>query len=355
VLATIQGDYSQAVKLGEEARQHAQARADEGNLMFASYVLTSAFLAQGRYQTACQAAQQAYSLASALNNRWFMAYCLNDLGNVARALEDYPEAQQHYWAGYALKQEFNDPEGMAVALNHLGHVALLQQNYSEAKKLFQQSLVIYQDIGDQGGLAACLEGLGMTAGLLNEDEAAQGYFQRALHITRELQLMPLTLTILASIGEWWVGIGRPQRGVELLALVQHHPAADRVTKDRAEQSLAAGESQLAADRLSAARQCGTEAGGDLEAVIAALQIELMVFSKDDTLLRDRGGTRTEPLTPRELEVLRLIADGLSNQEIASKLIIAVGTVKAHASSIYNKLGVNNRAQAVRRAIALNLL
>ena len=63
----------------------------------------------------------------------------------------------------------------------------------------------------------------------------------------------------------------------------------------------------------------------------------------------------ESLTERELEVLRLIAAGLSNQEIAQELIITVGTVKRHVHNIYGKLGVQNRIQAAARANQLNLL
>jgi LuxR family maltose regulon positive regulatory protein len=63
----------------------------------------------------------------------------------------------------------------------------------------------------------------------------------------------------------------------------------------------------------------------------------------------------EPLSERELEVLRLIADGLSNHEIADKLIIGLGTVKTHINNIFGKLGVKNRTQAVTRARELNLL
>jgi len=63
----------------------------------------------------------------------------------------------------------------------------------------------------------------------------------------------------------------------------------------------------------------------------------------------------EPLSDREREVLRLIADGLSNHEIADKLIIGLGTVKTHINNIFGKLGVKNRTQAVARARELNLL
>jgi LuxR family maltose regulon positive regulatory protein len=63
----------------------------------------------------------------------------------------------------------------------------------------------------------------------------------------------------------------------------------------------------------------------------------------------------EPLSEREIEVLKLVAAGLKNQEIASELFVVVGTVKAHLNSIYRKLGVRSRIQAVSRARELNLL
>jgi LuxR family maltose regulon positive regulatory protein len=63
----------------------------------------------------------------------------------------------------------------------------------------------------------------------------------------------------------------------------------------------------------------------------------------------------EPLSDRELEVLRLLAAGLSNSQIADRLVVAVGTIKTHVHNIYGKLGAQNRAQAVTRAAELHLL
>lgn len=63
----------------------------------------------------------------------------------------------------------------------------------------------------------------------------------------------------------------------------------------------------------------------------------------------------EPLSERELEVLRLISEGCSNAEIAERLIIAIGTVKAHTSSIYRKLDVSSRTEAVVKARDLGLI
>jgi LuxR family maltose regulon positive regulatory protein len=63
----------------------------------------------------------------------------------------------------------------------------------------------------------------------------------------------------------------------------------------------------------------------------------------------------EPLSEREQEILRLIAQGLNNREIGERLILAVGTVKRHAVNIFGKLEVNSRTEAVARARDLGLL
>jgi LuxR family maltose regulon positive regulatory protein len=68
-----------------------------------------------------------------------------------------------------------------------------------------------------------------------------------------------------------------------------------------------------------------------------------------------AGSLLEPLTERELDVLRLLVAGLSNAAMARELIITVGTVKSHVNHIYGKLGVQSRSQAIARAHTLHLL
>jgi LuxR family maltose regulon positive regulatory protein len=67
------------------------------------------------------------------------------------------------------------------------------------------------------------------------------------------------------------------------------------------------------------------------------------------------GTLVEPLSDQELRVLRLVAAGLSNPEIAGQLVVSVNTVKTHVRNIYGKLGVNNRQEAGLIARDLKLL
>jgi LuxR family maltose regulon positive regulatory protein len=63
----------------------------------------------------------------------------------------------------------------------------------------------------------------------------------------------------------------------------------------------------------------------------------------------------EPLSEREIEVLRLIADGYKYKEIAQRLVVSINTVRHHTRNVYGKLDVNNRTKAIGRAKELNLL
>jgi ATP/maltotriose-dependent transcriptional regulator MalT len=141
------------------------------------------------------------------------------------------------------------------------------------------------------------------------------------------------------------------------------------TGGRREQAVAALEPALTqAERERSARRF-VEAGPTLTPVLrqaAAVGIEPEFIG---TLLAATGERKQsagsppdgsapgliEPLSDRELEVLRLVAAGLANAEIAEQLFLAVGTVKRHVFNLYGKLGANSRTSAVARARELGLL
>ncbi len=87
---------------------------------------------------------------------------------------------------------------------------------------------------------------------------------------------------------------------------------------------------------------------------------LAVFAAEEqqreaTASRPPGQPLLEPLSPRELEVLQLMAQGRSNQEISERLFLALSTVKGHNRNIFGKLQVQRRTEAVARARELGLL
>jgi LuxR family maltose regulon positive regulatory protein len=94
-------------------------------------------------------------------------------------------------------------------------------------------------------------------------------------------------------------------------------------------------------------------GGEINTFLHAIQQE---GSRESMPLASPAITALiDPLTMREVEVLRLLAEGYSNKEIASRLVVAPGTIKQHLKNICRKLEVHGRMQAVRRGRELKLL
>lgn len=372
VIALIRGDYAAAVRLGQEARQINELHSNLWNLQLADYILGRAALLQGQLEAAHHYAQQAYLTTQTTQDAWFKAYCLNELGHVAGALGDYPAAKGYYQASYLLREAFNDPEGMAVALNHLAELARRQADYRVARQLYQQTLTTYQKINDQGGLATSLNGLARIAVAQGDYPTAQQQFQKALQIVMAIQFVPLALSLLIGVGELLLRVGRTERGLALLRLAITHPAGDYETKADVQRLL----SRYHIETLLTEEPHPI---GELEAIVRMVQLELTTPLQADgsfnhtpsgpadresqgaaetrptPVLPPYAPTLIEPLSEREQEVLRLIAAGWQNNEIAAELVVALSTIKTHINNIYRKLDVTNRVQAVTRARELNLL
>ena len=116
-------------------------------------------------------------------------------------------------------------------------------------------------------------------------------------------------------------------------------------------ALADGDEQAQREALAIFEQLGARPAAD----ILRKKLQAQGIKGVQPRVRIARQKFSASMTPRELEVLRLIGEGLSNPAIAQKLTVSVGTVKAHTASIYNKLGVNNRVQALAQARELSLL
>ncbi len=97
------------------------------------------------------------------------------------------------------------------------------------------------------------------------------------------------------------------------------------------------------------------------AVIAVLFMGIGVYTGVQFVKREqsnhlnKSAAKKYQLSDRELEVLQLLADGLSNQEIADKLFVSLNTTKTHLSNLYSKLHVKRRTQAVQKAREMSIL
>jgi DNA-binding CsgD family transcriptional regulator len=287
----------------------------------------------------------------ALGDRWLRTNVHDVLGQVAYTQGEFQAAKRHFEAAYAIHAAFGTLGGMAVHLRNLGEVALRQQEWPEARTLYQQSLKLYQEIGDRGGVVAAQSGLGIAAQHIGDLNGARRHFGQALEAASGTRSVRLILSALTEAGEFLVQAAGTSRGramgLRALRFVCQHPLCDRNTS-----AAAAAYLQRHGDGRHPAPD------DTLESLAAMLQSELVVPERVFSPPLDsqaQASMPVEPLTTRELDVLRLLAKGRSNTEIAGELVVAEGTVKAHTSSIYRKLEVANRTRAIVRARELGLL
>jgi len=356
-VALTRGDYATAVRYAEQVRDVAEAEQHSINRQFAYHLLSEAHVGLGAYETAQNFAQRAYAQSLMTGDRWFRAYILNNMGQIAVALGDNRMGKNHFQSSYEIRRDFADPEGMALALVNLGNLSFQERDLAEAEDQFQRSRTIYQDINDKGGLAAANWGLGMVTCEQGDFARTQGYFREALQMAVAIDYRPVLFGLLVNIAELLWKMGQRERPLTLLAYTIHNPKYDHETRQKAQVLLTDfSQKRVSLDLLTAATAKGQ--ASDLAGITAdlfdQLSLPLTTISAEPAL-PEPAETLVDPLTPRELDVLRLLCVGQTNGEIADELGIAIGTVKFHTSQIYGKLGVRNRVTAVARAHELNLV
>ena len=348
VIALVRGDYDEAGRLAEQVVGSAASSGRMHDLSFAHYVRAQAAFGQGNFAAAEHNARAAHRLAREAGDRWFIAYCLNVLGAIAAAQGAFAAAERHYEAAYEIRRAFGDPEGMAVTLSRLGEAALARDEPERARRTFSRSVELYRSLDDRGGLAAALHGLGRAALAQNRPGAARRHLQQALALAAEIPFRPLALAIITSAAELLLAQA-PELAAGWLAFVKAHPATNEDIRSRAERLLESRGAQPA------------EPGHDsLAGVIAGVAVALEErrapeLAPGEPTAGAAPPIRAEALTEREQEVLALLARGLTNREIAQRLDVVVGTIKAHNHNIYGKLNVDNRVEAVNKARELELL
>ncbi|MBL8163947.1 MAG: hypothetical protein JNJ61_18310 [Anaerolineae bacterium] len=163
------------------------------------------------------------------------------------------------------------------------------------------------------------------------------------------------LDVIGAAAWLWKHSEQVDRAVEGASYVLNHPSSYDFMKRRLTHLIADLQSVLPSEVFTAAVERGKTF--DLDEIVKMLLIELSQPLSDVSHAREQTITRPlpDPPTERELEVLRLIAEGLSNYDIAVRLFLGVSTVKTHVNRIISKLCVKNRTQAVARARELRLL
>jgi len=235
-------------------------------------------------------------------------------------------------------------------------IALTEGDITQAESLAQESLALMREIGIPWFVAFALYVLGRVETQRNDLPAAVSWYQQSLSLTLELGDRYITPYNLLGLADVLAAQGEPTRAAELWgaaeALLEAGgfpvPALDRATY---EQGVAAVRVQLGEPAFASAWATGRAMTPEhISVVLQEVSLsELVPAAKQQS-----QPTAPSDLTARELEVLRLLARGLSNAQIAEELVVSHLTVKAHLRSIYSKLGVTSRSAATRYALEHHL-
>ncbi|MGY1591785.1 response regulator [Geodermatophilus sp. SYSU D00708] len=184
-------------------------------------------------------------------------------------------------------------------------------------------------------------------------EAADGAqaLERAAELQPDVVLMDLHMPVLDGIAATR-RLRVEQPAVRVLALTTFDDDEDVFAALRAG-ALGYLLKDVSSDRLVEALLSAARGESVLQPSVAAKVVAR--FAQLDDTPRRRPQPLVDPLSARELDVLRLLADGRSNREIAATLFLAEGTVKNHVTNVLVKLGARDRTQAALRARALDLV
>jgi predicted ATPase/DNA-binding CsgD family transcriptional regulator len=311
-MACGQGEHRSAEVLLEESAALHRELGDRRGVACALGSAAVVAITQERYERGIAYSEEATDLFLEVGDKWGAAPMLgcSAVGLLNRG--DHRRARSLAERGLALCRETGDKHGTSIALLTLAGVAQAERDYERARDLFEEGLTVSAELGNEADIVHCLEGLASVAG-------AEGRIVRAARL--------------------W--------GAEE-ALLEEIEAVYTYVPDRSRhKNQVAARSQIDEASWKAAWAEGRTMTSE-QAIEYALEQEAAP---------EPAAPEAYPagLSAREAEVLRLVATGLSNAEVAKELFLSSRTVDWHLSSIYRKLGIHSRAEATRFASDHGLL
>jgi predicted ATPase/DNA-binding CsgD family transcriptional regulator len=294
---------------------------------------------------------------------------------------DYASTRALLDESLAIERQLDDPLGVARRLRGLAVVAMAQGDLDAARQLGEESVSLFRRHGDRYGLGLALAFLGMTLQLAGDPGRADPCVREALELNRSNGSITSSLYSLGSMAFGAIAAGDMPRlrahvtevvgllrrlggnyedpgwlwwtGVALASGEGRHRSALRLA--------GAAETAARRDGLQLHEQLRRQVQPWLDRALAAvgpaegdqLATEGSHLSSDelmDEALSEADRDRNGPLSSREQEVAELVARGLTNREIAQRLIISTRTVESHVEHIKAKLGFARRARIVAWAL-----
>ena len=302
-LALLHSDVTAAIPLLDESGKLAAESGDHAALAYATQFLGFAALYQGDTATSVALAEEGLRLHRTAGNGPGAAGALLHLGITHSFQGDLDAAARCYAESLTISEREGDQWIRPNTLFALGIVLWLQGDPAGAARCEKESLRLKHDMDDRGGIALCLEALAWITAADHHPERAATLLGAARSIWDALLTEPYA----------------PWKGYHDACLLQ-------------------ARSQLGQPAFDAAFGKG-KAMSITHAVSYALERPKPADPDQPT-----AGRRTDGLTEREREVAALIGQGLSNKQIAARLVISSRTAESHVRHILNKLGLDSRVQ-----------
>ena len=288
----------------------------------------------------------------------FLAHVHYGRGDPERAIELFEESMD-------LFREWGDKYGLAACLISLGRVVYVRGDLGRAAKLTEEAVALLREAGAGGSWDAAvgLYNLGWMALLGNELDKARDLYEESLALARDIEMNPLVVYGLEGFACVAGAQAEAQRAAQLWGAAEALHEAKGIPRDP--DWLAEADARISAVRSGLGEEAWEVAWRKGRAMTLEEAIEYALSKEEPSITtlssaHEQSPTSSLPehpagLTSREVEVLGLVAEGLTSAQVAHRLFLSPRTVHRHLSSIYRKLGVGSRAAATRFAVEHGLV
>ena len=322
-------------------------------------------LFHGEYTKAREILEENLALSKDVGNVWITASMLYMLGWIAYEQGEYTNARMLTEESLAHYRTLGKPMLFMEALIMYAYVLIALGDKLTARTLLEEALSLSRELESQDDIARALCGLGHLALRQGDLVQARAHYEESITTLQGRWIPPRLKWALASslegLGEIALAEGQVAWTVRLFAAANAVRSAHGyysplgMKQPFYDQTVAGARSQLGEKAFAALWAEGQQLT-PLEALTAEAPAPITMSGSKavSTSTLPLHAAALDGLTAREVEVLRLVAIGLSKNQIAEQLVLSPNTVNVHIQSIYGKLGINSRSAATRYAIEHHL-